>query len=271
MLEQAIDLETPACPAPAPTSCCASPRSCTTSASRAPAASTDDGAVTFHHHEVVGAKMTAQADEGAALRQGRRPTQVAAWSSCTCASTGTATASGPTPPYAATSATPATSCAACTSSPAPTARPATAARPSACAATYDELEQRIARLSEQEELAAIRPDLDGNQIMEILGIPAGRDVGRAYRLLLGTAARAWSPRPEERAERRAPPLVGRPHLQAPRHDADPPITQADGRQSSRRAPGAGHSWIMAHSPMMKASTGGGPRSSSSWTGGDFIR
>jgi poly(A) polymerase len=50
--------------------------------------------------------------------------------------------------------------------------------------TYDELEERIARLSEQEELASIRPDLDGNQIMEILGIPAGREVGDAYKFLL---------------------------------------------------------------------------------------
>jgi poly(A) polymerase len=50
--------------------------------------------------------------------------------------------------------------------------------------TYDELEARIARLSEEEELAAIRPDLDGTQIMEILGIPPGRDVGAAYRYLL---------------------------------------------------------------------------------------
>jgi len=50
--------------------------------------------------------------------------------------------------------------------------------------TYDALEERIARLSEQEELASIRPDLDGNQIMEILGIPAGPQVGAAYRHLL---------------------------------------------------------------------------------------
>ncbi len=50
--------------------------------------------------------------------------------------------------------------------------------------TYDELEERIARLSEQEELASMRPDLDGNQIMEILGIPPGRDVGAAYHFLL---------------------------------------------------------------------------------------
>ncbi|WP_183595676.1 CCA tRNA nucleotidyltransferase [Nocardioides soli] len=50
--------------------------------------------------------------------------------------------------------------------------------------TYGELEARIARLAEQEELDAIRPDLDGNQIMEILGIGPGRGVGEAYRFLL---------------------------------------------------------------------------------------
>jgi poly(A) polymerase len=50
--------------------------------------------------------------------------------------------------------------------------------------TYDELEERIARLSEEEELASIRPDLDGAQIMAILGIPPGPEVGEAYRFLL---------------------------------------------------------------------------------------
>lgn len=50
--------------------------------------------------------------------------------------------------------------------------------------TYDDLESRIARLSEEEELASIRPDLDGNQIMEILGIGPGREVGAAYKFLL---------------------------------------------------------------------------------------
>lgn len=49
---------------------------------------------------------------------------------------------------------------------------------------YDDLEKRIAALSEEEELAAIRPDLNGEQIMAILGIPPGRDVGDAYRFLL---------------------------------------------------------------------------------------
>jgi poly(A) polymerase len=50
--------------------------------------------------------------------------------------------------------------------------------------TYDDLETRIARLQEQEELDSIRPDLDGNQIMELLGISPGREVGEAYNFLL---------------------------------------------------------------------------------------
>jgi poly(A) polymerase len=50
--------------------------------------------------------------------------------------------------------------------------------------TYDDLEERIARLAEEEELASIRPDLDGNQIMETLGIGPGREVGEAYKFLL---------------------------------------------------------------------------------------
>jgi len=54
----------------------------------------------------------------------------------------------------------------------------------ALARTYDSLEQRIAQLKEQEELDAIRPDLDGNQIMEILGIPPGPLVGKGYKHLL---------------------------------------------------------------------------------------
>ncbi len=50
--------------------------------------------------------------------------------------------------------------------------------------TYDDLEARIARLAEEEGRAAIRPDLDGNQIMETLGLSPGRDVGAAYQFLL---------------------------------------------------------------------------------------
>lgn len=49
---------------------------------------------------------------------------------------------------------------------------------------YDDLENRIAALGEEEELAAMRPDLDGEQIMAILGLKPGREVGEAYRFLL---------------------------------------------------------------------------------------
>lgn len=51
-------------------------------------------------------------------------------------------------------------------------------------AAYDDLEQRIVELKKQEELDAIRPELDGEQIMEILDLPPGPDVGKAYRFLL---------------------------------------------------------------------------------------
>jgi len=54
----------------------------------------------------------------------------------------------------------------------------------ALSAAYDALEERIARLREQEELDSIRPDLDGNEIMAVLGIPPGPTVGRAYKHLL---------------------------------------------------------------------------------------
>ncbi len=49
---------------------------------------------------------------------------------------------------------------------------------------YDDIERRIAELAAQEELDAMRPELDGNRIQEVLGIPPGRDVGEAYRFLL---------------------------------------------------------------------------------------
>lgn len=49
---------------------------------------------------------------------------------------------------------------------------------------YEELEWRIDELSAQEELNAIRPDLDGTQIMAVLGIGEGREVGQAYKFLL---------------------------------------------------------------------------------------
>lgn len=57
-------------------------------------------------------------------------------------------------------------------------------RATALQRSYDGLENRIATLREQEELDSIRPDLDGNAIMTLLGIPPGPLVGRAYKHLL---------------------------------------------------------------------------------------
>ncbi|NLP84844.1 CCA tRNA nucleotidyltransferase [Microbacterium sp. CFH 90308] len=52
------------------------------------------------------------------------------------------------------------------------------------ARAYDDIERRIAELAAQEELNAMRPELDGNRIQEVLGIGPGREVGEAYRFLL---------------------------------------------------------------------------------------
>lgn len=52
------------------------------------------------------------------------------------------------------------------------------------ARAYDGLEQRIAELREQEELEKIRPDLDGHEIIRILGVKPGPVVGKAYNHLL---------------------------------------------------------------------------------------
>lgn len=59
-----------------------------------------------------------------------------------------------------------------------------AARARALSRRMDELERRIAELREQEELDAMRPDLDGRQVMEQLGLQPGPDVGKALRFLL---------------------------------------------------------------------------------------
>jgi poly(A) polymerase len=57
-------------------------------------------------------------------------------------------------------------------------------RAAALSAAYDDLEARIEALREQEEIDALRPELDGYEISAVLGIPPGPDVGRAYRYLL---------------------------------------------------------------------------------------
>ena len=49
---------------------------------------------------------------------------------------------------------------------------------------YDALERDITRLAAEEEINKIRPDLDGNEIMRILGLEPGKEVGKAYEFLL---------------------------------------------------------------------------------------
>jgi poly(A) polymerase len=53
----------------------------------------------------------------------------------------------------------------------------------ALAADYTSLEERIERIAAEEDLARVRPDLDGNEIMKLLGIPPGPLVGQAWRHL----------------------------------------------------------------------------------------
>lgn len=72
-------------------------------------------------------------------------------------------------------------------------------RAAALAAAYDDLEARIAALAEQEELGRIRPDLNGNEIAEILGIEPGPLLGKAYKHLLALRME-HGPLPRERAE-----------------------------------------------------------------------
>lgn len=56
-------------------------------------------------------------------------------------------------------------------------------RAAALQSSYDSLEARIAELAAKEDLARIRPDLDGNEIMALLGIPGGPQVGEAWNYL----------------------------------------------------------------------------------------
>ncbi|WP_307810666.1 CCA tRNA nucleotidyltransferase [Tomitella cavernea] len=67
-------------------------------------------------------------------------------------------------------------------------------------ATYDDLELRIAAIAEAEDLARVRPDLDGNAIMELLGIGPGREVGAAWRFLKELRLER-GPLPRDEAER----------------------------------------------------------------------
>ena len=67
-------------------------------------------------------------------------------------------------------------------------------------ALQDDLEDRIARLAEEENLGAMRPPLDGKQVMDHLGLPPGPDVGRALEHLM-EARLEGGPIDEEKAYR----------------------------------------------------------------------
>ena len=139
------------------------------------------GGVSFHHHELVGAKLASKRLQGDALRQGhdqagRSPRRAAP--ALPRLRRRAVDRLGRAPLRHRRRPAPRR---ACTGSPAPTARPATSARPSGSPRAYDDLEQRIERLAAEEELASVRPELDGNEIAEALGIRPGPGAGRGLR------------------------------------------------------------------------------------------
>ncbi|MCW2608347.1 MAG: hypothetical protein JWO60_3040 [Frankiales bacterium] len=72
-------------------------------------------------------------------------------------------------------------------------------RAASLAAAYDHLERRIAELAAKEELGRIRPDLTGDDVMALLGLAPGPLVGRAYKHLLAVRMER-GPLPREQAE-----------------------------------------------------------------------
>jgi poly(A) polymerase len=157
-----------------------------------------DGGVSFHHHEVVGAKLTA-----ARMRALRFPNDVTADVSRLVElhlrfhgyGTGTWTDSA-VRRYVADAGPLLDRLHKLTRSDSTTRNRRKAMQ---LAAAYDDLEERIARLREQEQLEAIRPDLDGNAIMAILGVPPGPVIGRAWAHLKEVRLEA-GPLPPDEAE-----------------------------------------------------------------------
>jgi poly(A) polymerase len=84
------------------------------------------------------------------------------------------------------------------------------AKARALATRMDELEARIAELREREELDSIRPDLDGTEVMELLSVPPGRLVGQALAFLLELRLDEGPLGPEEAAKRLLAWRAGQP-------------------------------------------------------------
>jgi poly(A) polymerase len=141
-----------------------------------------DGRVSFHHHEVVGAKLTRQR-----LRALRFPKEIVTDVSELVAlhlrfygyGRGEWTDSA-VRRYVTDAGPLLTRLHALTRSDCTTRNRRKAAQLSA---DYDALEERIARIAADEDLARVRPDLDGNAIMELLNLPPGPLVGEAWRHL----------------------------------------------------------------------------------------
>ncbi|MEJ1192179.1 CCA tRNA nucleotidyltransferase [Pseudarthrobacter sp. CCNWLW207] len=85
---------------------------------------------------------------------------------------------------------------------------------------YDDLEARIAALREQESLDAVRPDLDGARIMDILGLKPGPVVGRAYKFLLEERMEHGPLQPDDAEARLLAWWAQQP-------EAAPPVPEAD--------------------------------------------
>jgi poly(A) polymerase len=142
-----------------------------------------DGRVAFHHHDIVGAKLARSR-----LKQLRLPNDVIEGVAKLISlhlrfhgySTGQWTDSA-VRRYVTDAGPLLTRLHALTRADCTTRNKAKAER---LARSYDALEERIAELGKREELAKIRPDLDGNEIMKLLRIKPGPLVGRAYAYLL---------------------------------------------------------------------------------------
>ncbi len=142
-----------------------------------------DGRVAFHHHEVVGAKL-ARARLAALRFPGDVSTDVSRLVELHLRFHGYGTGEwtdSAVRRYVSAAGPLLTRLHALTRADCTTRNRAKAQR---LARSYDSLERRIAELAEREELASIRPDLDGHQIMSLLGIKQGPLVGKAIAYLL---------------------------------------------------------------------------------------